>query len=246
MIVASIVIAAFLGALVGSVLTVVAWRVPQGLTLRSAGAADGAAQPVLWVDVPLLRILPWREPARRRDTIAVRPPVLELVTAVLFVVMVWRFGLSWTLPAYLTLAAMAVLLSVIDLQHRRLPDAVVGPFAVAAVLLLALAALGQGAWQPLVRAIVGAVVLFVVYLILALISPGGLGMGDVKLAGVLGLYLAYVSLRTLILGAAGGFVIAALVGIVLLAARRVRGRTLVPFGPPMLLSAVTAVVVSAP
>ena len=240
----SVVIAAVLGSLVGSVVTVVAWRVPRGLSLRAASPAGGAMPPVMWVDVPMLRLRSRTVP-RRREAVAVGPPVLELLTGALFAVMVTRFGVSWTLPAYLTLAAGAVLLGVIDLQHHRLPNAIVGPFAVTALTLLAVGAFGQGTWEPLVRAVLGGAALFGVYLVLALISPSGMGMGDVKLAGVLGLYLAYLSWRTLIFGAAGGFVIAALIGVVLLATRRVHRRTQLPFGPSMLLAALVAVMVGA-
>jgi leader peptidase (prepilin peptidase)/N-methyltransferase len=201
--------------------------------------------PATWVDVPVLRVRP-RERSRRLGAaaqqhgpvVAVRPPVLEVLTAGLFAVMVMQFGVSWTLPAYLTLAVFAVLLGVIDLQHLRLPNSIVGPFAVLTPILLAVAAVGQETWEPLLRAAIGGAALFVVYLILALISPSGLGMGDVKLAGVLGMYLAFVSWRTLIYGAAGGFVISALVSIILLATRRVDRRAHVPFGPSMLVAAV--------
>ena len=79
--------------------------------------------------------------------------------------------------------------------------------------------------------------------ILALISPGGLGMGDVKLAGLLGLYLAYLGSRALLLGVAGGFVLAAVVGIELLATHRADRKTMVPFGPAMLLATLIAVII---
>ena len=101
--------------------------------------------------------------------------------------------------------------------------------------------MARGTWESLLRALLGAAISFAVYLVLALISPSSLGMGDVKLAGVLGLYLGYLGWRTLILGAVGGFVIAALIGLVLLAMRRVTLRTQVPFGPPMLAAALVAV-----
>jgi len=246
MLVTSIIVAALLGALIGSVLTVLAWRVPRGLPVRAGLSAEGAEQSALWRDAPLLHIGAHDENRRWHGVVAVRPPVLELITGALFAVMVLRFGLSCTLPAYLTLAAASVLLSVVDLQHQRLPDVIVGPFAVAASALLAVAAFGEGTWEPLVRALAGGAILFAFYLILALITPGGLGMGDVKLAGVLGMYLAYLSWRTLILGAAGGFVIAAVVGVALLAARRASHQTLVPFGPAMLLAAMIAVIVIGP
>jgi leader peptidase (prepilin peptidase)/N-methyltransferase len=252
MILGPVLVAAVLGLAAGSAISVVAWRIPQGFPLRAGSTADGAELTAMGVDVPLLRVLP-RQPAilraaaapGRGPAVAVRPPLLELLTCGLFAVMVLRFGVSWTLPAYVFLAAAAVLLAVIDLQHLRLPNVIVGPLAVLTPILLVVAAVGQGTWEPLSRAAIGGVALFFVYLILALISPSGLGMGDVKLAGVLGWYLAYLSWRTLIYGAAGGFVISALVSVVLLATRRVDRRAHLPFGPSMLLAAVLAVIVGA-
>jgi leader peptidase (prepilin peptidase) / N-methyltransferase len=247
MMVAAVVVAAVLGALVGSVLTVLAWRLPRAIPLRAGPGADGALVADLWADVPVLSRHPREtETLYHTPVVAVRPPVLEAVTGTLFALMVLRFGVSWALPAYLTLAASAVLLGVVDLQHRRLPNTIVGPFAVAGLVALTLAAVGSGAWESLVRAFLGAVLLFFLYLVLALISPASLGMGDVKLAGVLGLYLAYVSWRTVAYGAVGAFIIAALTGVVLLVTGRVNRRTQLPFGPSMLLAALVAVVVHGP
>lgn len=172
---------------------------------------------------------------------AVRPPVVELATATLFVLVVLRFGASWELPAFLWFAGAAVLLTVIDLQHRLLPNRVVFPaVAVGAVLLLAAAAIEQDR-APLIRAAVGAVVLFAVFLLLALISPSGLGMGDVKLAGLLGLHLGWIGWETLALGAAAGFVVQALLALALLAVRRIGLRGELPFGPAMLAGAALAI-----
>ena len=137
MIVASVAVAAFLGALVGSVLTVVAWRVPRDVPLLAGRPVDGAGQRSFLAAAPAWNVHVGKAAGPRMTTdVAIRPPVLELITAALFAVMVLRFGLSWTLPAYLTLATMAVLLAVIDLQHQRLPNVIVGPFAIAALALL--------------------------------------------------------------------------------------------------------------
>ena len=172
---------------------------------------------------------------------AVRPPVVELATALLFALVVLRFGTSWELPAFLWLAGAAVLLAVIDLQHRLLPNRVVFPaVAVGAVLLLGAAVLDRDL-APLLRAGLGAVVLFAVFLVLALISPRGMGMGDVKLAGLLGLYLGWIGWESLALGAAAGFVVQALVALALLAMRRIRLRAELPFGPAMLAGAALAI-----
>ena len=168
-------------------------------------------------------------------------PLVALGTGILFALTVWRFGLTWPLPAFLVLAAAGVLLTVIDLRHRLLPNRILLPaFAVGAVLLAAAAAL-TGTWTPLLRALLGAAVLFAVFLVLALISPRSLGMGDVKLGGFIGLYLGWLGWTTLVLGALAGFVVQALAALALLAARRIGLRSELPFGPAMLLGAAVAV-----
>ncbi len=182
---------------------------------------------------------PWSE--RRGGATAVRPPVVELGTAVLFALVGLRFGLSWALPAFLFVAGAAMLLAIIDLQHRLLPNRVLGPSVVVAAALFCVAAAGEQDWTALLRAGLGAVVLFAVFLVLALISPRSLGMGDVKLAGLLGLCLGWLGWGAVLLGAAAGFVVQALAALVLLAGRRVQLRGELPFGPAMLAGAALVV-----
>ncbi|GAB3350935.1 prepilin peptidase [Modestobacter lapidis] len=168
---------------------------------------------------------------------AVRRPVVEAGTALLLALVVVRFGLTWQLPAFLVLAVVAVLLAVIDLRHQLLPNRILLPaFAGGAVLLLGAAA-ATGAWGELVRAVLGAVGLFAVFLALALVSPGGLGLGDVKLAGLLGLYLGWLGWGAVLAGGVAGFLVQAAVAVALLAVRRVRRDTELPFGPAMLVGA---------
>src|SRR3954471_2175282 len=93
---------------------------------------------------------------------AVRPPVVEIGTALLFAVAALRFGASWELPAHLFLAGAGVLLAVIDLQHHKLPNRVVLPSIGIGAALLAVAA-GEHDWPALLRAGLGAVVLFAVF-----------------------------------------------------------------------------------
>lgn len=176
-----------------------------------------------------------------RRGVALRVPVVELGTALLFVLAALRFGFSWELPAFLFLAAAGVLLAVIDLQHHLLPNRVLVPsFGIGAALLM-VAALLDGTWDALLRAGLGALVLFVGYLVLALISPRGLGMGDVKLAALVGLHLGWIGWSTLVAGALAGFVIQASLALVLLTGRRIGLRGELPFGPAMLLGAAVAI-----
>jgi leader peptidase (prepilin peptidase)/N-methyltransferase len=167
--------------------------------------------------------------------------LLAAVTAALFALVAAFLGLSWQLPAYLFFAAVAVVLTVIDLRHHLLPNAVVLPSLGIGFLLLGLAAVMEGAEGALVRAVLGGLALFVLYLVLALVSPTGLGMGDVKLAAVLGLFLGYQGWGALFVGALLASVIGAAAGLVVLATRRGGLRSDVPFGPSMLAGALIAV-----
>ena len=184
---------------------------------------------------------PWTPEGPHGGALALRPPLVEGATAVLFALAVLRFGLSWALPAFLFLAAAGVLLAVIDLQHHLLPNRVVGPSVGIGAALLLVAALPDGNWDALLRAGLGAVALFAGYLALALISPRGLGLGDVKLAGLLGLYLGWIGWSAVFGGAIAGFVIQALLALALLAGRRIGLRGELPFGPAMLLGAAVAI-----
>ncbi len=185
---------------------------------------------------------PWPPDTGARELVgpgpvAVRPPLVEVATGLLCALTVLRSGLSWELPAFLLLAVVGVLLTVVDLQHRLLPNRVVLPALAAGTALLLLPALADGAWDALLRAVLGAAALFAVYLALALVSPGGLGMGDVKLAALLGLYLGWLGWAAVVLGALAGFVVQAGIALALLATRRIGLRGELPFGPAMLAGA---------
>lgn len=212
-----------------------------GATLIAAfaGALAGA-----WVDRAAGRF-PWPAGVGLREVLApgaaaVRRPVLAVATALLLVLVVLRFGLSWQLPAFLVLAVVAVLLAVIDLQHQLLPNRVLLPALVVGAVLLLGAAAAEGEWTAYGRAALAAVAMFLVFLVLALASPGGLGMGDVKLAALLGLHLGWVGWSSVLLGAVASFVVQALVALVLLASRRVQRDSALPFGPAMLMGAALA------
>jgi leader peptidase (prepilin peptidase) / N-methyltransferase len=228
---ALVVVAGVLGSVAGHLLNRAAGRFPW-LDRERAGSRGGAT--------PTTGGLPAPQP-HDRSGVAVRGPVVELVTVVLFVLVALRFGASWELPAFLFLAGAAVLLAVIDVQHHLLPNRIVVPSTAIGAGLLLLAAVPGQEWAALLRAVLGAVVLFAVFLVLALISPRSLGMGDVKLSGLLGLYLGWVGWGALVVGAAAGFVIQALLALVLLAGRRIGLRGELPFGPAMLAGAAVAI-----
>ncbi|WP_370514099.1 A24 family peptidase [Cellulomonas sp. JZ18] len=208
-----LVLAAVLGLAVGSFLNVVVWRVPRGESVvRPPSACPRCGHLIRHRDnVPVLGWLLLR--GRCRDCgepIAVRYPLVEAGTAVLLVAATaWTLtrddGL-WLLPAVAYLVAIGVALALIDLDTHRLPDAIVLPSYVVVAVLLAVAAAGTGDWGALLRAVVGGAALWTSYFLLVLVYPRGMGFGDVKLAGVLGMYLGWVGWGALLVGAFAAFV----------------------------------------
>jgi leader peptidase (prepilin peptidase)/N-methyltransferase len=169
-------------------------------------------------------------------------PAVGLATAILFAVMALRFGLSPVLPAFWLLAALAVVLAVIDLRHRRLPDPLTLPAYPAAAALLGAGALAvPGGARHFLSALAGMAAAWLFFLLLALVYPAGLGWGDVKLSGVIGLYLGWLGAAALLAGLLGAFVLAAVAGLGLMAAGKATRKSHIPFGPFMLASAIAVI-----
>ncbi|MFL6144149.1 MAG: prepilin peptidase [Labedaea sp.] len=186
---------------------------------------------------------------RRESPISMRYPLVELGTAVLFgAVTGWLAGLDRlaALPAYLWFAAVGLALAVIDAGCRRLPNALVLPSYPVLVVLLLGATLAVGDWPAMTRAGIGAVALFGLYFLLAVVHPAGMGWGDVKLSGLIGLMLGYLSWAALVVGAFAGFLLGAVAGVVVLVSRRGDRKTALPFGPFMLAGALLAMFVADP
>lgn len=131
-------------------------------------------------------------------------------------------------------------LSVIDIRSHLLPNRILAPWFIGALALLGAGALVAGEPRMLLRAVLGSVILFAAYLLLHLLAPSGMGLGDVKLAAVLGLYLGFVSYMHLLWATVLAFIIGALVTVVLLMARKLTLRSNVAFGPFMLVGAAIA------
>jgi leader peptidase (prepilin peptidase)/N-methyltransferase len=157
-----------------------------------------------------------------------------------------RFGPSLVLPAYLYLAAVAVALSLIDIDVRRLPNAIVLPSYLVGAVLLVPVAVVHGDWDAALRGLVAMAALWTLYFGLAVAYPGGMGFGDVKLAGLLGLYLGWLSWSSVWIGTLTGFVLGGGVGVALLATKRATRKTALPFGPYMLAGALLAVFLAGP
>ncbi len=241
-----VLLCAVLGLLIGSFLNVVVHRVPRGESVVSPPSACPACGNAIRPrdNVPVVGWLLLRGRCRDCDApISPRYPVVEAGTAALFAVMALRFGFDPVLPAYLYLAAVGLALALIDLDCKRLPDALTLPSYPVAAVLLGLAALLGSDSGDFVKALLGGAAMFAVYFGLAFAYPAGMGFGDVKLAGVLGMYIAWLGWGSWAVGLFLGFFLGGVFGIALIAVKRGGRKTAVPFGPFMLLGALIAVLV---
>ena len=228
--------AAVLGAIFGSFLNVVAYRLPRGESLsRPRSRCPGCGKPIRPYDnIPVLSWLMLRGRCRACGIrISARYPLVEAGTAVLCALVVLAKGADEDALLGLALVLLLVPITLIDLDHRIIPNKLVLAGALAAPAILALVAP-----DDLTEHLIAAVAAGGFFLLAVLAYPRGMGMGDVKLAAVLGLFLGRAVGPAVFIALLSG----TLVGTVVIARKGAReGRkTAVPFGPFLALGAVCA------
>lgn len=261
--------AAVLGALIGSFLNVVIHRVPAGQSVvNPPSACPNCGERIRPADnIPVISWLVLRGRCRNCSArISARYPLVEAGTGVAFAgIATWMLSPLSPAPsvieaagslgvvaavllaiAYLWLGAVSIALIAIDLETHRLPNVLVLPGYAIVVVGLGVPAILAGDLERLALAAAGAGILFGVYLLLAIAWPGGMGLGDVKLAGVLGAFLGFSGWAALAVGAFGAFLLGGLLSIILLAAKLVTRKSGIPFGPWMIAGAWLGLVVGEP
>ena len=230
-------VAVLFGLVVGSFLNVVIHRVPlRESVVWPASHCPYCGEQIRPRDnVPLISYLLLRGRCKNcKEHISVRYPAVEALTGVLFGAAAYQFGVSLELLPALVLISALIVLAAIDLEHGLLPNVIVGPAALAG-LALSILANPAGWWTyPLSALAVGGALL-----LLALIYPSGMGMGDVKMGGMLGAFLGPYAALAVFLGA----LIGALSGGLLMAAGKVQRRSHLPFGLFMALGGVISLFV---
>jgi leader peptidase (prepilin peptidase)/N-methyltransferase len=230
-----IVLAALGGLIVGSLLNVVAHRLPRGESLvRPRSRCPQCGAQLRAVDqIPVVSWLALRGRCHCCGAaISARYPLVELATAGLYAAVVATQDDAARMVLGLLLVTALVPITLIDLDHRIIPNRITGPAAIAAVL--AIAALDL---DFLPEALIAGAAGGGFFLIAALLYPRGMGMGDVKLAGVLGLYLGRAVAAAILIALVAGVAL----GAAIVARKGAEGRkTAVPFGPFLALGGMVA------
>lgn len=206
------------------------------------GALLGAAVGVL--GSPFVAVCVERLPERASLTLPWRirfPLVSSLLTIATCVALGLRFGPSAQLAVFLYLGVVGSALGVIDVLCRRLPNALTYPSYPIVVGLLAVGLLGEDDLGDALGALIGGGVFFGVFLLLWLIRPADLGLGDVKLSGILGLVLGWLGIGSWFVGLMAGFLIGGVVSLLLLVIGKAGRKSRVPYGPFMLSGALVGI-----
>jgi len=237
-------VCAVFGLVIGSFLNVVIWRVPRGESVASPPShCPSCNTPISPRDnVPVLSWLLLRGKCRNCGVgISPRYPLVELGTAGLFAAFGAHFGAHADLPAFLYLAAVGIALAMIDIDLQRLPDVLTLPSYPVGLVLLGIAAAVDHEPRAYVHGLVGMAALFLFYGIVWFIYPAGMGLGDVKLSGVVGLYLGWLGWGQLFVGAFAAFAVGSVVSVAIVLAQGGSRKTRVPFGPFMLIGLVIGI-----
>jgi len=227
------------GTILGSFLNVVIYRLPRGESLvRPRSRCPNCGTPIsAWDNIPIVSFLLLRGRCRSCGApIAWRYPFVELAAGLL-VLAAWLRGGTWlevATAAFLLLSLLAVFF--IDLTHHIVPNAITYPGIVLGLIVAA----AQGRFLDGILAAVGAGAFF---LLVAIVSRGGMGGGDVKLAAMMGAFLGWPSIVVAMLIA---FTSGAVVGVFLIAVRLRSRKDPIPFGPALAVGGMIALFFTTP
>jgi leader peptidase (prepilin peptidase) / N-methyltransferase len=235
-------VAAIGGLMAGSFAANAAYGIPRREGVLSGGSrcsrCDSATGPL--ENIPLVGFVVQRARCRRcGGSLLLRYPLLELASSVLFVLSALRFHWRLETVVYAAFFWVLLVLTVIDLDHRLLPDRVVYPSLVAGGAGLIVAAVVGGYPEALVHAAIGSVIFGGFLFIVAFIHPAGMGGGDVKLSFLLGMFLGYLDgWGVVVVAMFLSFVLGGVIGVIVMVVTGGGRKTQVPFGPFLVLGTV--------
>jgi leader peptidase (prepilin peptidase)/N-methyltransferase len=233
------ILAAIVGVCVGSFLNVCIYRLPRGQSLASPPSrCPHCERPLRWYhNIPIVSWVALRgRCAHCQAPISIQYPVIELVTALVWLLIVWMTPVGWLLASRLVLATALIVLFMIDLEHQLLPNVITLPGIVAGLAFSVVAPPGPA--DALLGALLGGGVLYAIAAAYYLLrKEEGMGMGDVKMLAMVGAFLGWRAvLLTLVLSSFAG----AVIGVVMMGLQKGSMRYALPFGTFLAVGALLA------
>jgi leader peptidase (prepilin peptidase)/N-methyltransferase len=233
------ILAAVVGVCVGSFLNVCIYRLPRGQSLASPPSrCPHCERPLRWYhNIPIVSWVALRgRCAHCQAPISIQYPVIELVTALVWLLIVWMTPVGWLLASRLVLATALIVLFMIDLEHQLLPNVITLPGIVVGLAFSVVAPPRPA--DALLGALLGGGVLYAIAAAYYLLrKEEGMGMGDVKMLAMVGAFLGWRAvLLTLVLSSFGG----AVIGVVMMGLQKGSMRYALPFGTFLAVGALLA------
>ena len=226
----------FIGLSLGSFANVLIVRIPIGESVMGRSHCPNCHEKIIFRD--LIPVISWVALKRKcrncNSRISEMYPIVECITAILVIATIFLLPLGPYLIAWILFAPLSVALSAIDLQTFRLPNSLVLAATISTLIFIVLNSVFIGSWNEFKTAIIAAFSSSFFFWIVRLLSRGGMGLGDVKLAFPIGLLLGYLGWEHAVLGLFVAFLLGAIVGIALIVFRGASRKTPLPFGPFML------------
>lgn len=242
-------VSALFGLCIGSFLNVVIYRLPRKESIaHPPSACPGCGSQLARRDlVPVFSWLFLRGKCRScAAPISGRYPAIELLTAVLFGVVAYRFDELIQLGAFLVLTASCVALSAIDFDTKTLPTRLVYFTLVVGAIIFVIAGFVLDQRSRIITAFASAAAVALVFFIIWFIAPNGMGFGDVRFSGTLALFLGWLGYRYVFIGVTLAFILGALIGVAMMMFGRAGRKTALPFGPFLAIGAFIAILAGKP
>ncbi len=232
-----------IGLSVGSFANVVIYRLPKGISLLSPPSACPSCKHHIGIveNIPIVSWIVLKGRCRScKKPISPRYVVVETLVAVSFLLLFYRFGLSYLFFIFCLFFLVLIIISAIDLEHKIVPNKIIYPTIFVTIPIFIVIAFSDKTTVNFENAILGGVGSFLFFLIIHLIQPKGMGFGDVRLAGVVGLYMGWLGLGQAFISICLSFFIGSFFGLLLIGLGRSR-KTKVPFAPFLASGAILCV-----
>lgn len=223
-----------LGAIVGSFLNVCIYRIPRDLSILSPSSRCPSCNTSIkpYDNIPIISFLILGGRCRHCSAkISLRYPLVETLNALLYILVQWRFGLGWHTPVLLAFCSAMIVITFIDLDFQLIPDTITLPgipLGLLAGSLILPDPFERSSILGFKEAFIGLLSGGLLFYVIAFLSRGGIGGGDIKMMAMIGGFLGW---KSILLTTFAGSLIGSLIGIFLMVFRGKGRKTKIPFGP---------------